>query len=140
MERLERERAVRAAKMDNKPASKSQSAEPQFYVISQEFLTIGGLANQTFDPYVVDVVETLPPGASAGGSPAERVHTLLCTRENAEKQIKEQITQAPSDGIITGNVKRIPFRFHQHVQECPKCMAAAAQRLFNISKRKPGSN
>ncbi len=134
MERAEREKAVREAKAAGKPAPKF-NPPPKFYVISQEFLTIGGLANQTFDPYVVDILETLTTPSSSG-APGERAHALICTRENAEKQIKVQIIKLRKDGIITGNVKRIPFHFHQHVQECPKCMTATVQRLFNISKRK----
>ena len=137
-EDIVRKRAIQAAKLANKPRPVFKD-EPRFYVISQEFLTIGGLANQTFDPYIVDVSESLQgsnPNAGTSGTPPERIHSLICTRENAEKQIKEQIMKLRADGIITGNVKRIPFRFHQHVQECPKCMEAAVQRLFNISKRK----
>ncbi len=98
----------------------------KFYVISQEFLTIGGLANQTFDPYPVDVKE-LDNGN-------ERVHTLICTRENAERQVKSQILKLRDDNVITGEVKRIPFHFHQHVQECPRCLEQAAQKFFNVSK------
>ena len=137
-EDIVRKRAIQAAKLANKPRPVFKD-EPRFYVISQEFLTIGGLANQTFDPYIVDVSESLQgsnPNAGTSGTPPERIHSLICTRENAEKQIKEQIMKLRADGIITGNVKRIPFRFHQHVQECPRCMEAAVQRLFNISKRK----
>ena len=133
-----RKRALQAAKSENKPPPVFK-VEPKFYVISQEFLTIGGLANQTFDPYIVDVAESLQgstPNAGTSGAPAERIHSLLCTRENAEKQIKEQIMKLRADGIITGNVKRIPFRFHQHVQECPRCMEAAAHRLFNVAKKR----
>ena len=98
----------------------------KFYVISQEFLTIGGLANQTFDPYPVDV--------KAQDNGNERVHTLICTRENAERQIKEQILKLRDDNVITGEVKRVPFHFHQHVQECPRCLEQAAQKFFNVSK------
>lgn len=98
----------------------------RFYVISQEFLTIGGLANQTFDPYPVDVKE-LDNGN-------ERVHTLICTRENAERQVKEQILKLREGNVITGEVKRVPFHFHQHVQECPRCLEQAAQKFFNVSK------
>ena len=108
--------------------------EPQFYLISQEFLTIGGLANQTFDPYIIDVTEEVPAGG--GNAACEKIHTLTCTRENAEKEVKAQILKMRADGVITGKVNRIPMRFHQHVQECPKCMEAAAQKLFNIQKRK----
>ena len=98
----------------------------KFYVISQEFLTIGGLANQTFDPYPVDVKE------QDNGN--ERVHTLICTRENAERQVKDQILKLREENVITGEVKRVPFRFHQHVQECPRCLEQAAQKFFNVSK------
>jgi hypothetical protein len=135
-EGVEREKAVQAAKSNGLPAPRSTS-KPRFYILSQEFLTIGGLANQTFDPYVIDITETDPANSSpAPGMPAERIHSLLCTRENAEKQIKEQILKLRADKVITGNIKRIPFRFSQHVHECPKCMERAVQRLFSISKRK----
>jgi hypothetical protein len=100
----------------------------KFYVISQEFLTIGGLANQTFDPYPVDLKE-LDNGN-------ERIHPLICTRENAEKQIKGQILKLREEQVITGEVKRVPFHFHQHVQECPRCLEAAAQRFFHVSKNR----
>ena len=98
----------------------------KFYVISQEFLTIGGLANQTFDPYPIDLKE-LDNGN-------ERIHTLVCTRENAERQIKDKILKLREEQVITGEVKRVPFHFHQHVQECPRCMEAAAQKFFHVSK------
>jgi len=107
----------------------NQPRHTRFYLISQEFLTIGGLANQTFDPYVVDVMETDQSGQ-------EKIHSLICTRENAEREIKEQIIKLREEGAITGNVKRVPFRFHHHVQECPRCMEAAAQKLFNVAKHK----
>ena len=110
-------------------AEVNRGVEPErtrFYVISQEFLTIGGLANQTFDPYPVDVKEQ--------DNSNERVHTLICTRENAERQIKEQILKLREQNVITGEVKRVPFHFHQHVQECPRCLELAAQKFFNVSK------
>jgi hypothetical protein len=102
-----------------------------FYVISQEFLTIGGLANQIFDPYPVDIKE------QENGN--ERIHTLICSRENAERQLKEQILQLRADGVIAGELKRVPFHFHQHVQECPRCLEQAAQKFFNIGKQRKWS-
>ena len=49
---------------------------PKFYVISQEFLTIGGLANQTFDPYVVDILETLGRLAAAAPRASGRTRSF----------------------------------------------------------------
>lgn len=137
-EAKERQKIIQTAKTDGVEAVLPE-VKPKFYVISQEFLTIGGLANQTFDPYLVDITETLAPnsaGIQAASATGERIHTLKCTRENAEKEIKEQILKLRADGVITGSVKRIPFRFHQHVQECPTCMSNASHKLFSISARK----
>ena len=129
---IQREKQIQTAKTDGTELV-IQAEDPQFYVLSQEFLTIGGLANQTFDPYIVDVCESYDDPVNGK---TDRYHSIICTKENAEKQIKEQIIQLRSQGVITGNVKRIPFRFHQHVQECPRCMETAIQKLFNIAKRK----
>jgi hypothetical protein len=127
--RLQEEiKAEAAARRENK-GKNTQPRRTKFYLISQEFLTIGGLANQTFDPYVVDVMETDQSGQ-------EKIHSLICTRENAEREIKEQIIKLREEGVITGNVKRVPFRFHHHVQECPCCMEVTAQKLFNVAKHK----
>lgn len=99
----------------------------RFYVISQEFLTIGGLANQTFDPFPVDIRERILND--------EQVHTLICTRENTERQVKEQILKLREESVITGEVKRIAFHFHQHVRECPRCLEQAAQKFFHFNKQ-----
>ena len=70
-EDIVRKRAIQAAKLANKPRPVFKD-EPRFYVISQEFLTIGGLANQTFDPYIVDVSESLRALTRTPAPPAPR--------------------------------------------------------------------